>query len=446
MIATGRSSRVAAPPSAANSPFAALRASIRARAVHGNAAFERLLDETARGLAVAGDAKPSARDLGLRADPESALPECDDEETIPLRNLHGVAALNGDKAPGRTRETQYVLGMTLELLRILARFEAYGIRAMALKGAALATRGYGEVARRSFWDLDLLLTPTNVRAGIEILRADGYVAEAAFTERPIRRLLADNCEYNLDHPRTGIHVELHWRFLPPEVPFGLDVETAIERATSVSILGRSIPALDPIDEIVYLAAHHGGKHDWTRLQMVCDIAMLTTRLTTEECLALLDVAGKTGTTRLLHTGTLLASALLNAPVPAPLLETAVTDSHARSLARHAASRIRAFDGVTRENSIIRARAYLRSRERPADRLAYLPAILSQITRPTDREQALMPLPPALRPLHIVLRPFRLSEKYLRLMFSRAFRVRSRSPSGHPANQAEVSVDHSRMKA
>ncbi len=406
----------------ANGRFRAIRASVRSRAVAGNGTFERLLCE-------------SASDLGFRGNAKSATHAGDEEEYINLKNLHGVAGLHEDPQSPARADRRYVLGMTLELLRILARFEACGIRAAVMKGPALAERGYGSILRRSFRDLDFLLPPATIRDAIEILRNDGYIAEAASAARPLGRLLVDNCEYNLDHPRTGIHVELHWRFLPPDVAFGLDPEAAIARATTVEIMGRDVRALDPTDEIVYLAAHHGGKHDWMRLYMVCDIAVLTARLTPEMCRELHARARATGTLRLLHTGILLAFSLLDAPIADELLERAATDPHARALARKAAERIRAFDGTSRENPIARTAAYLQSREQTADRFAYLPAVLAHITQPTDREQDLWPLPPALRPLHIVLRPFRLVHKYLSLMVSRVVgRASSRSPSGVPGKK------------
>src|SRR4051812_46443599 len=57
---------------------------------------------------------------------------------------------------------------------VIAEFQSRGVEALLLKGAALARRLYTEGETRSYWDVDLLVSPRNLDGAREALRALRY--------------------------------------------------------------------------------------------------------------------------------------------------------------------------------------------------------------------------------------------------------------------------------
>lgn len=368
---------------------------------------------------------------GRACDAAPACREIDPVALVRLAELHGVAGLAAEgllavvedsAAPAaaavdrlvasRDAQVRRSVRLASELLRLLELFERAGIRAVPMKGPLLAHRFYGSLARRGFWDLDLLLPHEAVLAAKDILLAQGYEPEHAWSPRQERRELRRNCEYNFDHRTSGIHVELHWRFLEPSIGFDLSVEDTWTRLESVDFLGRSIPVLALPDELLALIVHNGAKHGWERLRMTADVALLGARMSDEELRLLANRAETLGVRRVVATGALLASNLLAAPM-GYLQEWAQADPRAEWLARHYAGELFRFDVERRRDGLAHARAYLVARERPVDRLRYAPRLARAVFLPTDREDALIPLPRALRGLHYAVRPVRLAWKYLR---------------------------------
>lgn len=74
---------------------------------------------------------------------------------------------------------------TVELVRELGR---HGIRAILIKGAAIAARLYGNPVERSYLDIDLLVAPESGAAAEDVLRSLGFadlLADARASERPV---------------------------------------------------------------------------------------------------------------------------------------------------------------------------------------------------------------------------------------------------------------------
>ena len=73
--------------------------------------------------------------------------------------------------------------LTGELLRLLKRFEAQGIPAIPLKGPALASFLYGDMALRQSVDIDILLRQEYIPAARRLLLSLGYQPEYQLTRR-----------------------------------------------------------------------------------------------------------------------------------------------------------------------------------------------------------------------------------------------------------------------
>ena len=320
-----------------------------------------------------------------------------------------------DGAPSRLRglrdeQTARSLRLSGELIRLIGLLADAGLPAVPIKGPVFAHRVYGSIARRSFWDLDLLVQREDVLAAKQVLLSQGYVPETAWSARRERRELRRNCEYNFDHRETGIHVELHWRFMERSVGFDLPMADVWDRLEQTTFLGRQIrvPAVE--DEYLALIVHNGAKHAWQRLRMIADVAVIGT-IDSKVTGRLAERAEAAGVRRVVATGVLLASSLLDARMP-ELDQWAQADRGAVRLCRYYAGEVFRFSPDGHRDGLPNTRAYLAMRERMRDRLRYVPRLVRTVLTPTDREQAIMPLPAGLRGIHVVVRPFRLVWKYL----------------------------------
>jgi hypothetical protein len=101
-------------------------------------------------------------------------------------------------------------GTLLELitLRVMAMLADAGIRSTPLKGPLLGEAIYGDPGRRLSSDIDLLVSPEQLQAAVEVVRGLGYDAPTDYVERcGLPRL-----HFALVHERGELPpVELHWR-------------------------------------------------------------------------------------------------------------------------------------------------------------------------------------------------------------------------------------------
>ncbi len=393
------------------------------RDVYPFSAEERLLLEAvACGVRAVGGAATSCAPRNV------ALPELsavDPARLVRLAALHGVvglaeegaragASLPDDAVAGlhelRHEQTARSVRLASELIRVLGLLETAGLQAVPIKGPVFARRVFGSIGRRSCWDLDLLLGRDDVLAAKEVLLSQGYVPESVWSARRERRELRRNCEYNFDHPESGIHVELHWRFMERSVGFDLPVADVWDHLEQTTFLGRQmrVPAME--DECLALIVHNGAKHGWQRLRMIADVAVIAAVDPTTTA-GLPERAEAAGVRRVVATGVLLSSTLLGAQMP-ELGQWAEADRSAVRLAEYYTGELFRFSLDTTRDGLPDTRAYLAMRERMIDKLRYLPRLARAILAPTDREQAIMPLPAGLRGIHFIVRPFRLAWKYL----------------------------------
>jgi len=144
-----------------------------------------------------------------------------------------------------------------------------GIRAVALKGALLAERLYDRPAARPTTDVDVLVAHDDLDAAAEALRVLGYEPSRAPSEARFR---AEGHHIHLVRPDAPC-IELHFHAFRG---FGsvLRSEPLVERSVEVPALAfRSLRALSPADELVYLAVH-AASHRFMRLGWLYDLWLL----------------------------------------------------------------------------------------------------------------------------------------------------------------------------
>jgi len=278
---------------------------------------------------------------------------------------------------------------------------AEGVTALPLKGPAVAAALYPDPTLRPYSDIDILVRPAEVPAALRALRRAGYALDPRLARLPISTLLAMSAEVTVRSPE-GVPLDLHWAVAQRGYPFRFDPELLFGCVRAMRLDGHELPGLAPEALLVFLSMH-GAKHAWSRLMWLGDVARIAhAGLDGAATLRFAECAGCTRPTLL---GLLLAHELLDAPVPASILDRARSEPAVAALARAGALRLaqRPRDEQVRQE--VRFNALLA--ERAWDRAKHYAALLA----PSEAELTRVSLPASLGALYYPFRLVRLTTKY-----------------------------------
>lgn len=249
------------------------------------------------------------------------------QEVLPL--IHrSMKALGDNNVPvsfiEAVRKEFYRNGLLIHmqmqsLVHVWNTFKATSVPILFLKGPALGEMAYGNPIWRKPGDIDVLINSADYQNARDILTKSGYKPHhSPHVEKKIR-LRGSEMVFS----RDGFEVDLHWSLEQSafnRFPFspGFDEEEIWERSTTCVIDGESIPCLSYEDTLFFLCAH-GGKHAWTYLYMICDIAMLISGKKDIDWDRMIGLAEKLNTERVTYLGLYLAHKICLTSLPREVL-------------------------------------------------------------------------------------------------------------------------------
>lgn len=212
---------------------------------------------------------------------------------------------------------QQNLRLASESVRLKEAFDHAGIQILFVKGLTLGTLAYGSIALKKGWDVDLLIPPDRICDAACLLVALGYFT--IVPENPSAEQLAAWHRHSKEsvwrHRTSGMVVELHTALVNnpaflPNIGIGSPrVEVEVTKGVVLPTLRR--------DELFAYLCVHGASSAWFRLKWLADLAALAGQNAGETerlyCRAL-----ELGAARAAGQALLLASDLLQTPIPAPL--------------------------------------------------------------------------------------------------------------------------------
>jgi len=148
---------------------------------------------------------------------------------------------------------------TETLLDVSSRFEAAGIRALVLKGLALAHEYYPDPALRPATDIDLLLNTDDVLPALDLLKEAGYNAHRPGSDSnpgPLPKELTASAQ-----PKNGLVTRLEIHHYDPRQISMIDNSQDDEFAGfngephQVTVGEGAIYVPDPMDSLDYLVRH-----------------------------------------------------------------------------------------------------------------------------------------------------------------------------------------------
>jgi len=228
------------------------------------------------------------------------------------------------------------LQMAAETVRIINRLEDQGIHVLILKGLPLASRLYNDIALRPSKDIDILVSPSDLNKAHNLLQKDGYreidnpYPQHSFTSKQskvVEKFLEHAAHVGYWHDMKSINVELHWSLGrgKRELPFPNENDIS-----KIDVAGYSLPVLRDEIWLNYLILH-GVEHAWFRLRWLVDIAKFIER-NDIDWEKVFSMAESKGVETLLLQSLILASELLNTPVPDKLQSALASDRAAWRLA------------------------------------------------------------------------------------------------------------------
>lgn len=253
--------------------------------------------------------------------------------------------------------------LTAELLRVMRALAAENIPAIPYKGPVQAATTYGDLAMRSFCDLDILVSEKDVARVLKIMPELGYRAEFSLTPAQEARYLRSTCEYNFHHDRNRIWVEIHWQVIPPRLGLAFEFDRLWYRAGFLTVGGSQLRVLSREDELLVLSVH-GFKHLWDRLKWVCDVANLLSSPEELDWAYTLREAERIGAMRVVLVAVSLANQMFQSCLPDPIRLKLRDDAAALWIAREIVSSYSHGNSMSRMKArLMMLRAYSGFRHR-----------------------------------------------------------------------------------
>ena len=324
-------------------------------------------------------------------------------------------------AKGSAENCRRNLWFGAELSRIASHLAASNIEVIAFKGPMLAQTAYGDLALRSFSDLDFLVRPGDLERARQALAELGYTPSENWTASVERFWLKYGYEQSFDGVKSRHLIELQWSIVPRLFAFDLRraefrIEDLFDRST-IQPLGwdpvHAIRALSPEDSLLMLCLH-AAKHLWTRLGWVVDIAE-TLRRDRIDCALVVQRARQLGAARITGVGLTLARNLLACDIPEGL-DLLLEPAQVQTMAAEYGERLREGAGYNFDSPDYFKRV-LRLRERAKDKLRFAFRLL---WTPGPNDLKVVSLPEPLFPLYRAIRLGRLVRRIVRMGSSRPF--------------------------
>jgi hypothetical protein len=247
---------------------------------------------------------------------------------------HGVSALLWDLLSGAS-EAQLPLRqalasraraavardllVSLELSGVLGALADSGVRALVIKGAALAYTVYEQPWHRPRLDTDILVAAHDHDQAAAVLGQRGYRRSDAVSTGSL-------VSHQVAFAHTDAHglahvVDLHWKVANPQLLAGaLPFEHAWDRAVAAPQLGPAARVLAPVDACVlaciHRLAHHQG-HD--RLIWLYDVVRLSRAFTAADWAELVRAARAASVAALCHDALRQAHERLACTAPAAVI-------------------------------------------------------------------------------------------------------------------------------
>jgi hypothetical protein len=307
------------------------------------------------------------------------------------------------------------MALAAELCVVTRLLEAENIPALPYKGPALAIQAYGDIALRTFTDLDVLVPREDVSRAREALRKHGYEPREPLS--PLQEQATLRLEHNLqlENKDRTVLLELHWSIAPAAFTFSLPIEQLWQRSGPLKLGGTTIRAM-AIDDLMLVLPVHAARHGFSAVEWIAGIAELMRKPGAINWAQVIQDAERFRVGRIVRLAVALANRLLGAPVLDRAAQWVEGDRRVDGLVKQVAVRLfKPRDNLAAGSqwSAFRFELTVKDSYRIRVRDGW-----TRLTQPSAKDWEAARVPDALFPVYQLFRPLRLGLRYLRHLGAR----------------------------
>lgn len=292
--------------------------------------------------------------------------------------------------------------LSAELIRIVGKFENSGIDCLTFKGPSLAKLAYGNLASRTFSDIDILVSEAEFVSAIECLSQLGYTSFENLDFEQQQFQMRSKGEILFAHP-SGSYVDLHTSLSRGTYAYQVSWTKLWDNRQTLEMQGAKLATFGASDLCLYLAIH-GAKHRWTQLNWILDFALTTRQYDLKQSLSSADAIGER---KVLQLGFLICAACLGPSNEESKRLAGKPDGRQVKLLKEL--KLSLENGACPDSRISDLVYLFRARQRP---LAAVLATIAEITTPHLTDWNAVRLPRSLWFCYVIIRPLRLLWKRL----------------------------------
>lgn len=153
------------------------------------------------------------------------------------------------------------------------------VKFFAYKGSLWADWLYGNVGKREYGDIDLLIDDRDFNKALSILGSLEYLPDSYRTyllETPERTKAFFRTDYHIPLENVKVvnssMVEAHWEIAYPRLRFEFPSTEWEQYQTEYNVQGTKLSAFQNEYQLLLLIVHHGGKEEWCKLKYIADLA------------------------------------------------------------------------------------------------------------------------------------------------------------------------------
>ena len=218
------------------------------------------------------------------------------------------------------------------LLRVLEQLRAGGVEVMPFKGPAWAQRLYGDVALRSWVDLDLLVRYEQMAAACEVLLAHGFIEGTRFNERKLRVERGGWGHVVLAAVEQAVSLELHWEVTVGFSTGSLRAGAVFSGADSLRLLSREVTTPSRVDMLL-ITCLNGTRDRWDSVEGLLGLALQVRDAADSFWPRTVAVARAVGCARRVTVGVAHACRVLTLQTPREIADALAQDAVGRALLR-----------------------------------------------------------------------------------------------------------------
>lgn len=335
-----------------------------------------------------------------------------------LGNLHRamltkrVAAAEPHLA-GRLEELQRAatlrsLQQATRLLQIIDVLGAADIQVLPYKGPVWAQRLYGDVALRTWSDLDLLVSHSDVFAARSVLLTEGFVDSNPFNERIAGRSRGGLGQIALHSSDARAQVDLHWEVKVGISSRSLNTDLVFSRQVNFELLNKRVGCPSDADQFLMMCLEW-TRDRWDGIEKMLALGVQIDRTAPEEWLERLHEAQEIGCLRRACIGVSHVCSVFGLERVPEVENVMSSDMVARGFAR--TLRLRAQPGGSKMGPAQELAGLAWGFATEDNIGACIEHMLRLVFQPGPEDWVRLPLPYRLEWLHYPLRPLRLMSKW-----------------------------------